>query len=406
MSDLDVQEQMVEVLMLTPTQDGWGAPAMFWGPPGIGKSQRLRKIASRYGMPLKVLSPGLMGEGAFGVTPVPTGVGSAMRIHHPAAEWADVFEDEDGNPRSGIVLVDELTTAPPALQPPLLGLVQEKMVGDHYLGAQVRVFGAGNPPAQAAAGWDVPLPLANRMGHYDWEMPSAQKWGDYMLTRAVPSVLSKALGEKAQAEQTRSLPELERRVAAGWQRAYAKAAGLVTAFVTRRDSMLHKVPADGDPNGSRGWPSHRSNDLATCVLATATILGVDELIVDELYAGFVGRAAATEFVAFRTMADLPDPEAVLDGAVKWEHDKTRLDRSMAVLSACAAYVQSTTEQKKREKRGVALWTLIGTVMADATDVAIPAARLLVGAKLGHLKEATPILTKLHPVMNAAGIHIT
>lgn len=387
-----MMDSLLKILVLTPTDDGMGAPAMFWGPPGVGKTKKIKRACAEMGMPLVVLSPGLMGEGAFGVTPVPFGAGKEMRIHYPAPEWVDLFEDAGD---VGLVFVDEITTAPPSMQPPLLGLIQERRVGNHYLGERVRVLGAGNPPAQAAGGWDLAPPVANRMGHFDWAQPTQSEWSDYMMARA-------GAVQAAPPKPVDDLKTLEQRVLDAWAGPYAKAQGLVTSFTSRRPGLLHMMPAEGDPNASRAWPSHRSWDLATNVITTAEILGASEVEIDALVAGFVGNAAATEFVAFKASADLPDPEALLDGRVQWKHDPDRLDRTMAVLSACAALVAPKTA-KDRTKRADALWALISTTTAGPIDCAVPAARVLAKADLGGLKNAMPVLVKMRPVMDAAGI---
>jgi hypothetical protein len=397
-NDVTAMDKILEVLVLTPTDDGMGAPAMFWGPPGAAKTKILRRFCERVGLPLQLLSPGLMGDGAFGVTPVPIGAGHDMRIHYPSPSWIDMFEDAGD---VGMVFIDEITTAPPALQPPLLGLIQERRVGNHYLGEKVRVLGAGNPPAQAAGGWDLSLPVANRMGHFDWPTPPQANWADYMMAKGTP----RALGSKgSSAKPSISIADLEKQVEAGWAGAYAKAVGLVTAFTARRQELYYKMPGDGDPQGSRAWPSLRTWDLATNVMTTASILGADEIVTDSLVAGFVGSAAATEFVAFRANADLPDPEALLDGREQWKHDKTRLDRTMAVLSSCAALLSpESKDQALRETRAGTLWGMIAQCLGDATDCAVPAARTLSKAKLANVKAASPVLIKLRPVMEAAGI---
>lgn len=385
-------EQILKVLILTPTEDGMGAPAMFWGPPGVGKTKIIRAVCKKLGLPIKVLSPGLQGEGAFGVTPVPVGEGAEMRIHYPRPGWTEEFEDIG----CGVVFVDEITTAPPAMQPPLLGLIQERRVGDHYLGERVRVYGAGNPPAQAAGGWDLAPPVANRMGHFDWAGPSQADWSDYMLAKGGQA------GGKATGGSTADLEAMEKRITDHWAGAYAKQVGLVSAFTAKRTELLYKMPKEGDAQGSRAWPSHRSWDLATNVLTTAAMLQVPEEVTQALLAGFVGEGAATEFVAYSIDNDLPDPEALLDGKVQWRHDPARLDRSMAVFSACAALV-APEKADKRDPRASALWLLLAGAINEV-DVCVPAARTLAKAKLGTVKGSTPMLTKLRPVLDAAGIN--
>src|SRR5204862_102481 len=70
----------------------------------------------------------------------------------------------------GVLFLDELSTAPPAVQAALLRVVLERAVGDLTLPDQVAVVAAANPPEQAADGWDLSAPLANRFCHLDWPL--------------------------------------------------------------------------------------------------------------------------------------------------------------------------------------------------------------------------------------------
>ena len=50
----------------------------------------------------------------------------------------------------------------------MLRVVLERTVGDLRLPAAVRVVAAANPPDEAADGWELAPPLANRLVHLDW----------------------------------------------------------------------------------------------------------------------------------------------------------------------------------------------------------------------------------------------
>ena len=54
------------------------------------------------------------------------------------------------------------------MQAALLRVVLERVVGDLELPADVAVVAAANPPEQAADGWDLSAPLANRFCHLEW----------------------------------------------------------------------------------------------------------------------------------------------------------------------------------------------------------------------------------------------
>ena len=68
----------------------------------------------------------------------------------------------------GLLFLDELSTAPPAVQAALLRLVLERRVGALRLPPGVRIVAAANPRSSAADGWELSAPLANRFVHLQW----------------------------------------------------------------------------------------------------------------------------------------------------------------------------------------------------------------------------------------------
>ncbi len=384
------REKVLHAAFFTPNNDaGWGLPMLLWGPPGTGKTAAIEALGIAVGLHVEVLSPGERGEGAFGVVPVPLkkDAKSETRLSYPAPDWTDNVED------GGIVFVDEMTTAPPALQPPLLGLIQKRRIGSTRLGPRVRVIGAANPPEQAAGGWDLAPPVANRLGHLDWPAPEVESWSDWMLSG----------GSEAEVKQIDALQE-EQRVLGLWDSAFARAKGLVTAFLKRRPELLMKQPPTGDPNASRAWPSPRSWENATRAVASAEVHRLNDEEADELLAAFVGTGITAEFAEFRTQADLPDPEDLLEGRAKFKHDPKRLDRTAAVVQSCAALI-TPAGAKRRLERGAAFWQLLGKLDTDARDLIVPAVRVMTRAELVlPLKEhANPVLEGILPMLRAANI---
>jgi MoxR-like ATPase len=378
--------EVLRAAFLTPgARDMWGLPVLAWGPPGVGKSDVIEGLGTELGVHVEVLSPGERGEGAFGVVPVPVERDGAVVLSYPAPEWTGALTGG-----AGLVFVDELTTAPPAIQPPLLGLVHARRIGGAILPPRVRVFAAANPPEQAAAGYDLPAPLANRFVHLTWTVPNASDWASWMV----------GLGTTSAAASPLDLVAEEARVMAAWPAAWARAVGLVTSFVRRQPTLLCKMPNADNAAASRAWPSPRTWELATRSVAAAEIHRLSEIDGDTLLAGCVGEGAARELATWRVEADLPDPAELLDGTVTFSHDKRRLDRTFAVFGSCAALVVGTKE--KQTARSERLWALFHTVMeAGAPDLCVPAGRTLVNAQLFQGKEARRALIKLSPILSAA-----
>jgi hypothetical protein len=383
--------KILHAALFCPSPEGWwGLPILLWGRPGTGKTAFLGDAAGRAGLPYKRISPAEQGECGFGVTPVPDGNGFLM---FPPPIWSKPFTTNGG----GLIFVDEISTAPPALQAPLLGLVQLRTLGDYQFPSRTRMVGAANETRDAAGGWDLAPALANRFGHYDWEGLSPNDWCVALMGGFTNMEESEGPRVSAEAE--------EKRVMDAWPAAMAWASGLVAGFIKRRPELLHKQPASGDAKSSRAWPSNRTVHYATTALASARVHGLDEIDTDELVAGFVSLPWVSEFRTWMVNLDLPDPADVLDGKVAWKHDGRRLDRTLVVLQSCAALVAPEKAEKKKE-RGNKCWELIGTVLKDAADCAIPAARVLKAANMIVTSQYPAYLEighKLLPIMVSAGI---
>jgi hypothetical protein len=384
-------KRLIHVVWFTPTHRGWGLPVAFRASPGMSKTAQIRQAAAECGLPCEILSPGERGEGAFGVVPVP----KDDILTYPPAEWIKKFypNKKDETPR-GVVFVDELTTAPPALQPPLLGLFLEGRIGGTELPPGVRCIAAYNDVDEAAAGYDLPPPLANRMGHIPFDPGAVEEWTDWLVG---------ANGIGSHYTQKIDCAAEEARVLAAWPEAFALAKGKAVAFLRTRPAFLHKMPPPHDPAASKAWPSRRTWEFAVRALASSSVHGVEEDIETQLISAFVGDAIAGELYTFLRDEDLPDPADILDGSIEFKHDARRLDRSFAILAACTALVVPENA-KKRDARGKHLWEIIAQIAKDgAKDVVFGAAqRLAKSGHLGHI-EARPALAMLQGIMEAAKI---
>jgi len=369
----------------------WGLTLKFEGEPGTAKSRMTSQQAAACGLPMEMLSPGMRGEGAFGCVPVPKAIKMAERevmvLDYPAPAWAYKFKEAG----RGLLFLDEINTAPPALQPYLLGLTLDGIIGAEQLPPGVRRVAQMNSTEDAAGGWDLAPAQANRLCHLAWEAPSAKAWTDWLLG-----------GDEDGADRIDPGKE-EARVLKAWPLPWSRACGLVAGFISRRPELLHREPKVGDPQRSKAWPSRRTWEFATRALAISEVYGLDDVTREELVAGFVGTAAAAELAQYERESNLPDPEELLDGKASWKHDTRRLDITMAVLGACAALVKNK-DAPKRNARAAALWVLMAPVCKEDADVVVPAGRVLCKSKLSAMPEAKFVLAKIQPMLKAAGIN--
>ncbi len=389
-----IKKGILRAALFTPFSRGrWGLPIFLVGSPGVAKSAIIIETCEDLGMPYEVLEPGARGEAAFGCVPVPDMHG---KLCYPRPDWTDKFVGANGDQQiPGVIVADEATTCPPMLQAALLGLVLERRIGSLTLPGCVRVVGAYNPPEQAAGGYDLAAPLANRAGHLAWPAPSVEEFASYML--------GEHAGNGAPEQKANVAATLEKEVMRKWPLAFAKSRGLGAAFLRARSDLLDKCPKAGDPQASAAFPTPRSWEMALRGLAGAECHGLSPEDTEIFVAAYISAGIATELFAFIEKQDLPNPADVLDDKVKFQHSKTRIDRTMAVASACTALV-TPEKADKRKERAAALWNLLDECIASdplCQDIFVPVATALVGANL--FSKATKGMVRINAVLQAAGI---
>lgn len=238
-------------------------PTILWGPPGTGKTSAVRAMAADSGLTCEVVIASIREPSDFAGLPV---VADDGNVRFAPPRWASRLAEAG----SGILFLDEISTAPPAVQAALLRVVLERSVGDLQLPDDVVVVAAANPPEQAADGWDLAAPLANRFCHLEWHI-TARAWADGVVggfaTEAVPRLDVHDLG-----------------------RAIAQQRARLAAFVAARTTLLSRTPGNAAEAG-RAWPSPRSWTMAATLLAAADLVEAGQDLALELLAGAVGHGA-------------------------------------------------------------------------------------------------------------------
>src|ERR1039457_7360665 len=113
-------------------------PGLRGGAPGTGKTSVIRAMASGLGWPCETVIASIREPSDFAGLPVV--VGEGVRFAPPT--WARRLAEAG----RGLLFLDELSTAPPAVQAALLRVVLERVVGDLTLpeeGSGVRGGGTG-----------------------------------------------------------------------------------------------------------------------------------------------------------------------------------------------------------------------------------------------------------------------
>lgn len=344
-------------------------PVLLWGAPGTGKTSAVSALGEAMGVPCEVVIASIREPSDFAGLPIVDQGGGGVALAPPS--WAQRLHAAG----RGLLFLDEISTAPPAVQAALLRVVLERTVGDLPLPDDVAVVAAANPPEQAADGWDLSAPLANRFCHLDWPTDH-RAFADGMVGGfpAPPAAV---------------MPD-------GWRAGVAARRAMVGAFATIRPALVCAVPAEGHLAG-RGWPSPRSWEMAAVLLAAAHAVGASDGVAHRLVLGAVGEGAGVEFLSWLIEADLPDPEVVLADPDAFEMPD-RGDRAFAALAAVAAAVAAdpTTE------RWYAGWRVLGRGGETAPDVAAVAARVLARCRPSGA-DPPPEVRLFAPLLKQAGL---
>ncbi len=342
-------------------------PVLLWGAPGTGKTATILAMAEQMGWPCETVIASIREPSDFAGLPIV--VGDGVRFAPPG--WARRLAEAG----RGLLFLDELSTAPPAVQAALLRVVLERVVGDLALPDGVSVVAAANPPEQAADGWDLSAPLANRLCHLAWEVD--------------PRAVADGLAGGWAAPAVPVLPD-------GWEAGLGLARSLAAAFLHVRPALACAPPTDASSAG-KGWPSPRTWDMAARLLAAAEAAGTGGEARSALVRGAVGEGAGVEFLSWLAEMDLPDPEAVLADPDSFVLPK-RGDRAYAAVTAVAAVVAADPTPQ----RWVAGWCVLGKAAHDAPDVAAVAARMLARCR----PDGTPLPAEVRifaPVLRDAGL---
>ncbi|MEM9708274.1 MAG: AAA family ATPase [Pseudomonadota bacterium] len=170
-------------------REGWAAQAsgdltaswMLHGRPGVGKTDIVDRLAREKEARLVDLRL---------TTIEPQDLRGLPYYDHAAGKtvWYRP-EDLPDDDRPTILFLDELTAAPPNLQPVVYGLLQERRVGPHRIPDTVFIVAAGNAVEDGAVAYDLGTALSDRLIHLRIEASA----GDWIENYAIPNALDPAV---------------------------------------------------------------------------------------------------------------------------------------------------------------------------------------------------------------------
>ena len=240
-------------------------PVFLWGPPGIGKSDIVKQIGEQAGREVVDVRLALW---------EPTDIKGIPYYNADQGKmvWAPPSELPTNADSTAIIFLDELNSAPPAVQAAAYQLILNRRVGTYELPKGVDVVAAGNREGDRGVTYRMPAPLANRFVHLEAKV-DFDDWQEW------------AVSNKIHAE--------------------------VVGYVGFAKQDLY----DFDPKGaSKAFATPRSWCFVSDLLEDDD---TDEGTLTDLISGAIGDGLAIKFMAHRKIAGrLPKAEDILDGKVK------------------------------------------------------------------------------------------
>lgn len=263
--------------------NGHHTPVMLWGPPGVGKSQMVAQVAARHGVP--VIDIRLSQMEPSDLRGIPFREGNLVEWAVPA-----MLPDRERHGPTGILFLDEITSAPPSVSAAAYQLILDRRLGAYQVPDGWAIFAAGNRQGDRGVTYSMPAPLANRFSHFEVE-PSLDDWVSWAYANGIDERL--------------------------------------IAFLRFRPELLF----DFDPaHNPVAFPSPRSWEFAHRALQK---FGDRSGLLGPALQACVGPAAGIELAAFVENLDkLPDIDAIVCGdAAPVPHE---IDLQYAVASALVA----------------------------------------------------------------------
>lgn len=283
---------------------------MLWGPPGVGKSEVIqsslaKKIEKNTGKKVHFTDVRLLLFNPVDLRGIPV-----PDKDHNFTKWLkpQIFNMDPSEDVINILLLDEISAAPPAVQAAAFQLTLDRKIGEHKLPDNVIVLAAGNRVVDKGVAYKMPTPLANRMTHFEIHA-DLDDWKEW----AIPNDIHP----------------------------------LVIGFLNFQQNKLHKFNASSD---DLAFPTPRAWSFVSKYLKIANN-NVDKAY--PMIAGTIGEGTAVEFNAFaKTYGQLPDINKIMDG------EKVEVPNKPDIMYALSAALTSrAAKAKDQQLKNITLYTM-------------------------------------------------
>jgi len=244
-------------------------PVFIWGAPGIGKSSIVKEIAKDKDLEFLDLRLSLLDPTDMKGIPF-------FDSENKQGVWAPPsFLPSDKDSR-GILFLDEINSAPPAVQASAYQLVLDRRVGEYELPQGWSIVAAGNRESDRGVVYRMPPPLANRFVHLEMDI-DVEDWKKWAYRNGISESL--------------------------------------IAYISYEPEALFNFDKD---NTQKAFATPRSWSFVDTILKSSL---PQDLLLDAI-SGAVGKERAVSFLSFKQVESrLPDISAIIEGrAVEIESD--------------------------------------------------------------------------------------
>ena len=277
-------------------------PIFLWGPPGIGKSDLVANITQELGGFMIDLRLGQM---------EPTDIRGIPYYNKDLGkmDWAPPIDLPDqalADQYPLIVLfMDELNSAPPAVQSAAYQLILNRRVGKYVLPDNVVMIAAGNRESDKGVTYRMPTPLANRFIHQELKVDYAS-WLDWAAENKIHKD--------------------------------------VVGYISFAKQDLYDFDSK---SASRAFATPRSWTFVSEILQDDAI---EDDTATNLISGTIGEGLAVKFMAHRRIASkMPKPEDILSGKVT-KLDVKEVSAMYSLVTSMCYELKDAVEQKVDDKK--------------------------------------------------------
>ncbi|WP_297442287.1 MoxR family ATPase [Sulfurimonas sp.] len=234
-------------------------PTFLWGAPGIGKSSIVKQIAQKNKIDFIDLRLALMDPTDL------KGIPFYDKESHTALWAPPAFLPGKGE---GILFLDELNSAAPAVQSSAYQLILDRRVGEYELPEGWAIVAAGNREGDRGVTYRMPAPLANRFVHFELEV-SVQDWKEWAYMSGLDS--------------------------------------RIIAYISYKNEHLFTFESKSE---LKSFATPRSWEYVDSILKS----NIDKTLLLDTLSGAVGKEVGVGFLSFiKVMDRLPNMEDILEG---------------------------------------------------------------------------------------------